>query len=355
MATDNTAEKKPPRVFINPDIPSLAPSYPAQLADDTKAYIRRSEEFPKVTCNDPLEGSRIAYNRFCAEIDQHDVPNVTERDFSLPGPADAIRLREYTPPNPRHDAEMLFFHGGGFYVGDLDTHNSICRKFAAEGRIRVTAVDYRLAPEHRFPAAFEDALAAYNALRTSRDTPIILCGDSAGGTLSAAVSAHCQINNIPKPRGQLLIYPYLGGDPTAGSYQRHRDAPLLTLEEMQKCADLYYGENVYGENVYGENVYGENVPINDHRAMPLQAFRFAGLPPTAILVTAIDPIADDGTLYANRLRLAAVPCLLHTAPSLPHGVIRAWNQIAEVADCWHWMIAALEQLIANTIPVTEQD
>ena len=317
---------------INPAIPSAEGQY--CLSPQVQDYIALSEKFSPESSEPTIAEIRSCYREYCqhlAEDDNHAVSRLEEVISSRGYP---ITLRHYILDDFRDDARILFFHGGGFVVGDLSTHDSICARLAADSGMCVTAVDYRLAPEHPFPAAFEDCFAAWQYLGEHSETPIILCGDSAGATLSAGISAHCLENGMPMPQGQLLMYPYLGGDPSAGSYQRHRNAPMLTLQDMCDYARAYYGDTL---------------PIDDSSALPLRALRYAGLPATVIFVAEIDPLADDGILYAQRLKAAGVPVRCTVLEGLPHGFTRGWRHIDAVADCWRDMMTALDGLAQGKI------
>jgi acetyl esterase len=225
-------------------------------------------------------------------------------DLDLPGPPGA---RLYTP----HRAEpgdprplLVYLHGGGWVSGDLDTHDGPCRLLAAEGGALVLAVDYRRAPEHEFPAAVEDALAAFewavaNASDLGADPArIAVGGDSAGGNLAAVVSRLARDGGGPTPAMQLLIYPVTDLSLKRPSY--HRFAKGFSLEEADM--DWYRDHYLPGEHA-----------VDDPRVSPLLAADLTGLPP------AYDPLRDEGETYAEALRAAGVPAALQRHPSLVHG------------------------------------
>ena len=311
--------------FINPAIAEAQYSLSQQVQD----YIALSEGFTVASPEPTIAEIRQCYQEYCQYIAKDQSFPVHRQQEVIPAEQHPVTVRHYIPERQCADAQILFIHGGGFLVGDLESHDSICAHLAYRTYMHVTAVDYRLAPEHRFPAAFEDCLAAYQHLCQQSDTPIILCGDSAGGTLAAGVSGHCLQEQLPMPQGQLLLYPYLGGDPSAGSYQRHRNAPMLSLKNMLD---------------YARHYYGETLPTDDPRALALRALQFAGLPATEIFVAEIDPLADDGILYVQRLKAAGVSAQCTVLKGLPHGCIRGWDHIDDVRRCWTQMIAALGNL-----------
>ena len=316
--------------FVNSAIPEAHYSLSQQVQD----YIALSERFSIAHPEPTIAEIRQCYQDYCQHIaGEVDYP-ASRLEETIDSQGYPVALRHYVPENLRDDARILFLHGGGFVVGDLESHDSVCAHLAERTQMCVTAVDYRLAPEHKFPAAFEDCLAVWQYLKQHSDTPIILCGDSAGGTLAAALSGYCLENHLPMPQGQVLLYPYLGGDPSAGSYQRYRNAPMLSLKEMHDYARYYYGDHL---------------PSHDPRALPLRALHCAGLPATAVFVAEIDPLADDGILYVQRLKAAGVPAQSTVLRGLPHGFIRAWAHIDAVRDCWTQMITALENLAQGRI------
>ena len=320
----------------NPAIESLEAHYPMMIAQDTWDYIAMSAQFSPEKLYDittpTLEDKRNAYNAFCQRLRQNTTGVISQDDLW-----GQIPIRRYTPScASAHDAsaqtvEILFFHGGGFIVGDLDSHDHICATLCQRTEQVITAVDYRLAPEHRFPAAFEDCLAAYQTLCRRHQGDIVLCGDSAGGTLAAGISAYCALHHLPMPRAQILIYPYLGGDPQGGSYQQHRNAPLMTTQDMLGYSQCYHGEYL---------------PLDDIRALPILADSTT-LPATICLVYAVDPLADDGVQYCRRLEAAGVQQHLYTSAGLPHGTFRAFEHIAAVAQSWDWLIDTYQHLLTK--------
>ncbi len=207
--------------------------------------------------------------------------------------------RRYDPPG-RKLADMLYFHGGGFILGSLDTHDALCRRLAARARVRVTAVDYRLAPEHPFPAAFDDASAAWRWAQESAPGPWVIAGDSAGANLAAVQALD------GKARLQVLLYPVvdmLHQDGLYPSVLKFSKGFLLTGEGMQECARLLMPP--------------EQDPA-DPRLSPIRA-ELAGAAPALVVVAGFDPLRDQGVAYAAALQKAAVPAQLITEAALPHG------------------------------------
>ena len=228
-------------------------------------------------------------------------PDVAEvRDLRIPGPGGGeIPLRAYRPLGARPDAVLpvlVYFHGGGWVIGDLDTHDTLCRELANGSGCAVVSVDYRLAPEHPFPAAFDDALAATrwvssHAAELGADpTRLAVGGDSAGGNLAAAVAlaARDQADGRgPLPIAfQLLIYPATDMRRGHGSHRSNGEGYVLTRETM----DYFIGHYLPA-----------GTPATDWRASPLLAASHIGLPPALVLTAGYDPLVDEGLDYARAL------------------------------------------------------
>jgi acetyl esterase len=233
------------------------------------------------------------------------------RDVSIPAPHGAIPARIYTPKKLRNKDGLapclVFFHGGGWVIGNLDSHDVVCRKLAHEGELIVISVDYRLAPEHRFPAAVDDALTATrwvadNAKQLGVDADrLVVGGDSAGGNL-AAVTAIAAREAGPKLAGQVLIYPATDFAMNTPSHSEPETSILLTHSVIKWFCNHYLG----------------GADINDWRASPSRA-ELAGLPPAYVLVAGGDPLRDEGNEYAERLKAAGVAVTYRFFPGQFHG------------------------------------
>ena len=226
-------------------------------------------------------------------------------DVAGPVPLRLYDAREDREPGP----VILFMHGGGWVLGDLDTHEPFCTELAIELDLPVVAVDYRLAPEHPFPAAFDDAIAATrwvasgSALLDRKVTGLFLVGDSAGGNLAAATATSLRDDPAALPVvGQWLIYP--AADPTVRypSYQQFCEGHILTKESMDWFEDSYAG------------------PKGDWRYSPLLAGA-DGLPPTFVTTASLDPIRDQGRAYAARCTEAGVETIYVEAEGTVHGFL----------------------------------
>jgi acetyl esterase len=234
--------------------------------------------------------------------------------LAIPSPAGSIPARIYTPKKLRKAnglaPALLFFHGGGWVIGDLDSHDVVCRKLADEGQLLVVSVDYRLAPEHKFPAAVEDAVAATkwiagNAKQFGLDASrLIVGGDSAGGNLAAVVAISARDGNGPAIAGQVLIYPAIDFAMTHPSHSEPETSILLTHSVIRWFRDHYLNGAA---------------DVGDWRASPARAKTLIGLPPAYVLTTGADPLRDEGDEYAKRLKEAGVPVTYRTFPGQFHG------------------------------------
>ncbi|MCG8455085.1 MAG: alpha/beta hydrolase [Holophagales bacterium] len=266
-------------------------------------------------------GAELARRYFATQVrpvvgDPHLMDKVETTAF--PGPAGEIPVRIYTPPQLLSARPgLVYFHGGGWVVGDLDTHDGLCRLLASQTPCRVISVGYRLAPEHPFPAAFDDALAAYlhtveraEELRIDRHR-IAVGGDSAGGNLAAAISHHTG-GQSTSPCAQLLFYPVLDTRQDTDSYTLFTEGFGLTGSIMEAFFDAYLGPGGH--------------PSDDPRVAPIRAFLHdaggearATLPPTLIATAGFDVLRDEGRAYAAHLAQAGVEVVHQQYPSLVHG------------------------------------
>ncbi|WP_213774487.1 alpha/beta hydrolase [Bradyrhizobium sp. dw_78] len=234
--------------------------------------------------------------------------------LAIPAPHGSIPARVYTPLRLRQAGGLapclIYFHGGGWVIGNLDSHDVVCRRLADEGRLIMVSVDYRLAPEHKFPAAADDAIAATkwiaaNAKQLGIDAArLSVGGDSAGGNLAAVVAIAARDGDGPAIAGQVLIYPAVDFAMTHPSHSEPETSVLLTHSVMRWFRDHYLNGAA---------------DIHDWRASPAKAETRAGLPPAYVLTAGADPLRDEGNEYAVRLRKAGVPVTHRTFPGQFHG------------------------------------
>jgi acetyl esterase len=234
--------------------------------------------------------------------------------LSIPSPTGSIPARVYAPMTLRQadglDPCLVFFHGGGWVIGDLDSHDVVCRKLADEGQLIVISVDYRLAPEHKFPAAVDDAIAAAkwiagHAKQLGIDASrLTVGGDSAGGNLAAVVAISARDGNGPAIAGQVLIYPATDFAMTHPSHREPETSILLTHSVIPWFRDHYLNGAA---------------DVHDWRASPARATTLIGLPPAYVLTAGADPLRDEGDEYARRLKEAGVAVTYRTFPGQFHG------------------------------------
>jgi acetyl esterase len=231
-------------------------------------------------------------------------------DLSLPGPAGQIAARHYCPATAEPAPLLVFYHGGGWTIGDLDTHDALCRLTCRDADIHVLSVDYRLAPEHRAPAAVDDAFAAFRWAHEHAGelgaipAKIAVGGDSAGGNLAAVVSHLARDDDGPKPVLQWLLYPRTDFTAKTRSLSLFADGFLLTK------ADIDWFEAQY--------LRGSGVKPTDPRVSPLRADTLSGLPPALIAIGGFDPLRDEGEQYASALQAAGTAVDLRYMGSLTH-------------------------------------
>lgn len=288
--------------------------YERLIDSETWAFIRATDAaYPPDAVGLDLAGQRRVYDAMCRvfhrdypqEAHDHSIAGVPVRDFPGAGPV------------------VVYLHGGGFVVGGRDSHDDVCAEINAATGLRVVLVDYRLSPEHRHPAALEDCLAVVRHLGE-----VVLVGDSAGGNLCAAVARQVAV------KGQVLIYPGLGGDPTKGSYLAHAKAPMLTLEDV-----LYYAGIRHG---------GE-IPAPDPTVSPLLG-DLSGLPPTVAFGAECDPLCDDAEAYAAGIRAAGGKAVSITERGLVHGYLRARHSTMRARESFGRIVAAVDALAKGDWP-----
>jgi acetyl esterase/lipase len=246
-------------------------------------------------------------------------------DIRIPGPAGEIPARLYsTTVEKRPQPTVVYFHGGGWVQGDLETHHGLCARLARHAGALVVAVDYRLAPEHKFPAAVDDCLGAYRWLRMKgRDlgadtTRVAVAGDSAGGNLSAVVSQLAASSGVPVPTCQVLIYPAVDFSLETESHRELADGHVIPRDRI-----LWYME----QYLKGE---GDKA---DLRASPLRAPSLKGQPPTMIVTAGFDPLRDEGRAYGDRLREASVDVVHREYTGQIHAFVSLTKAIPQGMAC----------------------
>lgn len=303
--------------------------YQKLIDEETWAFIDRTNSFyPPDTVDYTIDQQREVYNNMCREFFTGYPEGVSAETKSFSFDGHKVPIRRYRAMRYDSHAVVIYYHGGGFVVGGLESHDDVCAEICHRTGFEVVSVDYRLAPEHRHPAAFDDALAAFEWVADGYEIPIVLCGDSAGGNLASAV-AHATRKHPRKPIGQMLIYPGLGGDATRGSYVKHAEAPMLTMRDLTFYKDIRTG----GRDASRDVSYA-----------PLADTDFSGLPPTVIITAECDPLSSDGEVYRDRLLAAGGKAWWHEEAGLVHGYLRARHTVARARESFSRIVDAIKML-----------
>lgn len=309
--------------------------YSKLLDDETRAFIARTDAFyPPETVDQPVEVQREIYDRMCRAFFNGYPDGVTAETTAIAAEGRDIPIRIYRNAQSSSAAVVIYYHGGGYILGGLESHDDVCAELCERTGFEVISVDYRLAPEHLHPAAFDDAVAAFSWVSAERTAPIIVCGDSAGGNL-ASTTSHFIRNGPRVPVGQLLIYPDLGGERTGASYSEHADAPMLNRRDMI----FYAGIRSAGRDI-----------SNDPTAAPLADTNYAGLPPTVVITAQCDPLSSDGEIYRDRILAAGGKAVWREEKGLVHGYLRGRTTIRRARDSFDRIVASLQALAAGEMP-----
>ncbi|MBZ9710606.1 alpha/beta hydrolase [Mesorhizobium sp. ESP7-2] len=303
--------------------------YKTLIDAETWAFIERTNSYyPPDTIDYTIAQQREIYDRMCREFFAGYPQGVAAETTAITTPANNMPIRTYRNATPDHAAMVLYIHGGGFILGGLDSHDDVCAELCGRTGHEVVSVDYRLAPEHLHPAAFDDAMTAFEWAARTYDRPVMLCGDSAGGNFCAAV-AHATRGHAKKPIGQVLIYPGLGGDRSRGSYVRHAEAPMLTVRDLEFYMHIRTG---------GVDQTG------DITLSPLADADFANLPPTVLMTAECDPLSSDGEAYRDRIVAAGGRAAWFEEPGLVHGYLRARHSVGRARASFTRIVDAVATL-----------
>jgi acetyl esterase len=277
----------------------------------------------------PISLARNAYEFFA--LTQGGIPpellNIENRVLNFESIEHGIPIRIYTSsdlPSPL----LIYVHGGGWSLGSLNTHDTLCRNLSKTAGCTIVSVDYRLAPEHPHPAALEDVQLVYNwCQKKTQELNIIpnkiaIGGDSSGGNIAAAFTATCVEQNMPPPNFQLLLYPTLDLSLTQQSMIDLGTGHFLTKNEME-----YYRTN-----------YASNIDVNDWKVSPIHYTEFHQLPPAIILTAECDPLRDDGKLYAEKLKAAGVFTEYNQIPGMIHSFLQMISLFPkETSQSYQWL------------------
>ncbi|HEU0277436.1 MAG TPA: alpha/beta hydrolase [Rhodanobacteraceae bacterium] len=258
--------------------------------------------------------ARAAYRQLTALAPHSTATLATVHDTTCEGSGGALGLRIYTPEGRAPFPALVYFHGGGFVIGDLDTHDNACRELCAGARCVVVSVDYRLAPEHKFPSAVEDCLAATRWVMAQRATlhitdRVAVGGDSAGANLATVVARHLRDTGESMPCAQLLAYPVTDHySRETASLRDNANGYLLTRDSMVWFADHYLRGPA---------------DIDNPDSAPLRAVSLHGLPPAWVATCEFDPLRDEGEAYARRLQAEGVPTTAKRYDGAIHGIFKS--------------------------------
>ncbi len=282
---------------------------------------------------------RAGYREMNARFGLRPKATMPTRDLMIPG-ADGTDLpaRLYLPPNAQQQGLLLYFHGGGWVIGDIDCYDHLTRFLAHCGSIAVLSASYRLGPEHRYPAAHDDALAIYAWVCEHAEDlgmhkeRIAVGGDSAGGGLAGSLCVQWREKHVPKPAAALLIYPSADGHARGPSRAKFSSGVPLTPEMITWFAQHYFRD--------AEDLRSLRVTLID-------AHNLADFPPTMISAAGYDPLLDEGAMLASRLRDAGVRVRYDLHPTLSHGFV---NMAGIVPSARQALLDAVRQTVADLTP-----
>jgi acetyl esterase/lipase len=300
------------------------------LDAEMREFITQTNRFyPDEANTASIAESRARYDRMCAGFRAPRPAGVAVTDERHGG----VATRRYRPAGAA-TATLLYCHGGGFVLGGLDSHDDVCAELCDAAGVDVVSVDYRLVPEHVYPAALDDVAAAYRAV-AAEGRPVLVAGDSAGGRLAASLCLRLRRMGEAQPRAQVLIYPGLSADPMRVAGSRAATAPGLTAEDC-----------VYFNRMFA----GGDPPVGDAEYAPLDAADFSGLAQAAIFAAGYDPLRQDAEDYAAALLAAGVPVLYRDDPGLIHGWLRARHRSRLAANAFAAVVMATAALAEMELP-----
>ena len=286
--------------------------------------VMDQREAPALSALTP-EGARAQFARMNDLLEGESVMHT--RDLKISGPGGPLPVRVYKPVDEEGLPVLVYLHGGGFVVGDVDTHDNVCSILANRTEALVVSVDYRLAPEHPFPAALEDAYAAVewaedHAADLGGDPDrLVVGGDSAGGNLTAGVTLLARDREeSPDVDRQLLVYPAVapGDHEERSSFRENAEGYFLEADEMEWFSDCYVQDEIHARNEY---------------LAPLLARDLSGLPPASVVTAGFDPLRDEGIEYAERLEEAGVDVVHRNYDDMIHGFASMTGAVSTAESC----------------------
>ena len=306
-------------------------------------FLIESESFyPHDAVELSVAQQRDLYNTMCAHFRKPRPASVHVTDVAVHATDVSIPVRIYVPVSSAPLPAVLYLHGGGFVVGDLESHDDICAEIADRANTAVIAVAYRLAPEYPFPAAFNDCREVLLALPMLAQEyrfdaeQLVIGGDSAGGSLAAGLCLDARDRGGPSVAGQVLVYPGLGGNTNSGSYVTQSEAPGLTARDIEYYRELYVG---VANHAHQQNKF----------ANPLRETNYHGLPPAYLVAAQHDPLCDDCAEYARQLKQVGVAVQLREEPLLIHSFLRARYMSDPAGKSFDAIVAAIASLAHNGV------
>ncbi len=299
------------------------------LDPDIIAFIDSYLEVSSLSTATSVDQQRIDYEAMVQHFCYPHPPGLSTQDTEIIGRHGKIPLRYYHSREANSDAQIMFIHGGGFILGNLDSHDDICAELCANTDYDLVSIDYRLSPEHLHPTHLDDVEDAFHAVAHNNT---ILVGASAGATLAAALCYRLR-SSEHRPAGQVLIYPSLGGDCfDLDSYRVNAKAPLLSTPDV-----TFYR---------GVRCANDELPVSDPEFYPLVADNFSATPPTIAFSADVDPLRDDAKLYVEKLCAAGVSAEWINELGLVHDYLRA-RHVSDIAGAAFARICDAIKLLAK--------
>ena len=281
--------------------------------------------------------ARASVRERSAVLPREEVASVRDHQLAVAG--GTVTVRVFTPRGTGPKPALVYFHGGGWVTGDIETHDGICRTLANAADCVVASVDYRCAPEHTFPTAAEDAYAALQWIAAEANALVVderrlaVCGDSAGGNLAAAVALMTRDRGGPALAFQALVYPVTDCDFDRPSYKDNAEGYNLTSESMRYYWDQYVPNSADRVHPY---------------VSPIRAASLAGIAPALVITAEYDPLRDEGEAYARALGAAGVPVTLTRYPGMIHAFFRFTNSVDAARAAVAEVVAALQKAWGTT-------
>lgn len=297
-----------------------------EIDSQAREVVERQQRFPMPHSRRGLKLLRLL-SRATMWVQNRDVPNVgTTIDRTIPGPGGDLNVRLYLPDAAAPFPTVVFFHGGGFVLGSIATHDWLCRHLTRESGCTILSVDYRLAPEHPFPAAVEDAYAAVEWVAAHPDAvkgdgQVAVAGDSAGGTLAAVAALIAAERDGPEIGYQVLLYPGVGVEEDQPSVTEHAGL-VLSEADLKWFRECYFESEIHERNPYAD---------------PTKAGTVSGVAPATVVTAGFDPLRDGAKAYAEQLVHDGVPTRYENYEAMIHGFMtfreidRAHDAIVDIA------------------------